>query len=50
MEKASSIIKEIFTFRWKPNKDLAAIAVSWLLVVGCLYTATMIVGYRLAAG
>ena len=29
---------------WKSNKDLTAVALSWLLVVGSLYTATVIVG------
>jgi membrane protease YdiL (CAAX protease family) len=40
----------MFTFRWNPNKDLAAIAVSWLLVVGALYTATKIVGQEVWGG
>jgi membrane protease YdiL (CAAX protease family) len=30
--------------RWKPTWDLAAVAGSWLLVVGALYSATVIVG------
>ena len=37
-------LRHVFSFRWHPNKDLAAVAISWLLVVGALYTATMIVG------
>jgi membrane protease YdiL (CAAX protease family) len=37
-------LKQAFTFRWKPDRDLAAVAVSWLLVVGTLYTANVIVG------
>jgi len=39
-----TILKQVFTFRWKPNRDLAVVAISWLLVVGALYTATVIVG------
>lgn len=37
-------LKQVLTFRWHPNKDLAVVAISWLLVVGALHTATMIVG------
>src|SRR4030067_3713789 len=37
-------LKQIVTLRWKPNKDLLAVAVSWILVVGALYSATNIVG------
>jgi hypothetical protein len=37
-------LKQILTLRWKPGKDLLAVAVSWILVVGALYTATHIVG------
>lgn len=37
-------IKQIFTFRWKPSRDLLAVGISWLLVVGALYTATVLVG------
>jgi hypothetical protein len=44
MDKLKAILQEIFTFRWKPNADLAGVALSWLLVVGALYTATHIVG------
>jgi membrane protease YdiL (CAAX protease family) len=42
--------KQIFTFRWKPNLDLAVVAISWLLVVGALYTATVILGPELGGG
>ncbi len=48
--KISQIIKTIFTFRWKPNKDLLAIAVSWILVVAALYTATFIIGREVLGG
>jgi uncharacterized protein len=43
-------MRQVFTMRWKPNRDLAAIAVSWLLVVAALYTATMIVGQEVWGG
>jgi uncharacterized protein len=36
-------IKRIFTFRWKPTWDLPVVGISWLLVVGALYTVTFIV-------
>ena len=38
------LLKQVFTFRWKPDRDLAALVVSWLLVVGTLYAANVIVG------
>lgn len=37
-------LKQVFFICWKPSKDLAVLALSWLLVVGCLYTATFMVG------
>ena len=43
-------LKQVFSIRWKPNRDLAMIAVSWLLVVGALYTATNIVGQEVWGG
>ena len=36
--------RKMFTFRWQPGRDLSAVLVSWILVVGALYTATVIVG------
>lgn len=39
-----SAIQHIFTVRWNPGKDLLAVAVSWVLVTGALYTATVIIG------
>jgi membrane protease YdiL (CAAX protease family) len=44
------ILKQITMFRWKPSKDLAVVAASWLLVVGALYTATIIVGQDVWGG
>jgi len=49
-QKTSLFLRELFTFRWKPGKDLAAVAVSWVLVVGALYTATVIVGTDVGGG
>ncbi len=43
-------LKQVFTFRWQPTKDLWVVALSWLLVVGALYTATMIVGSTVWGG
>jgi len=43
-------LKEILTFRWRPGRDLAAMAISWLLVTGGLYTATAIVGPETGGG
>jgi uncharacterized protein len=37
-------LREILSVRWQPNKDLIAVGVSYVLVVGSLYTATAIVG------
>ena len=43
-------LKQLFQVRWRPNKDLAAVGVTWLLVVGALYTATKIVGSAVWGG
>jgi membrane protease YdiL (CAAX protease family) len=39
-----SVARQVFTLRWYPRRDLAVVALSWLLVVGALYTANVIVG------
>lgn len=36
--------KRIFALRWQPERDLVAVLVSCVLVVGALYTATVVVG------
>ena len=36
--------KRILIFQWKPERDLVAVLVSWILVVSALYTATVVVG------
>jgi membrane protease YdiL (CAAX protease family) len=48
--QSSSWWSGLLTLRWKPSKDLAAVAMSWLLVVAALYTATIIVGPTAAGG
>ena len=49
-ENFTETMKNIFAVRWQPNKDLIAIAVSWVLVVVTLYTATFIVGSTVGGG
>lgn len=46
----SQFFAQVFSFRWNPTKDLAVVALSWLLVVGALYTATKIVGQAVWGG
>jgi uncharacterized protein len=46
----ASVVKQIFTVRWRPGRDLLAVAVSWLLVTGSLYVATHVVGSTVAGG
>jgi len=46
----NKILKEILTVRWNPTKDLAAVALTWFLVVGALYTATNILGTNVWGG
>jgi hypothetical protein len=41
---------QILVFRWKPNIDLAIVALSWVLVVGALYAATFIIGQEVWGG
>jgi len=44
------MFKHISLFQWKPNRDLIAVAISWLLVTAALYTATVIVGPEIGGG
>jgi len=46
----ANIQKQVHLFRWNPNKDLTVLVLSWLLVVGSLYTATFIVGQDIWGG
>ncbi len=43
-------LSTIFKVRWNPGKDLAIVALSWVLVVAALYTATVIVGQSVWGG
>ena len=44
MTTAATTLKQVFSIHWKPNQDLGVVVISWLLVVGALYTATIIIG------
>ena len=44
MTTATSTIKQVFSIHWKPGRDLTVVGLSWLLVTGTLYTASIIVG------
>lgn len=46
----SNMIKQSLTVRWQPGRDLGAVFVSWVLVVGALYTATVLVGTEVWGG
>lgn len=43
-------LKAIFTLRWNPDWDLLVVGLSWLLVTGTLYTATVVVGPDMGGG
>lgn len=43
-------LEQVMTVRFKLTSDLLVVAVSWLLVVGTLYTATSIVGAQTGGG
>lgn len=43
MNTLKNALQTIFTFRWNPGLDLAAVVVSWFLVTGALYSATFLV-------
>lgn len=50
MDKFNMVLRTIFTFRWKPGKDVIAVLISWLLVTATLYTATVIVTPEVGGG
>lgn len=50
MDTIKESIRTMLTFRWNPGKDLAAVLISWLLVTGALYTASIIVGPNTGGG
>src|SRR3569833_1388621 len=41
-DRARQVISEVFTVRWHPNADLAAVGISWVLLVGALSAATFV--------
>jgi hypothetical protein len=43
-------LKQFISVHWKPNRDLMIVVLSWLLVVGCLYTANFIAGAEVWGG
>jgi membrane protease YdiL (CAAX protease family) len=45
-----SLKKEVFTFRWNPNRDLAVVALSWILVVAALSMSTFVIGQETLGG
>lgn len=45
-----SALKQLIVIRWKPNKDLAVVALSWLLVVGALSMSTFVIGREVWGG
>jgi uncharacterized protein len=50
MTTMTSTFNQVFSLRWRPSRDLAVVALSWILVVASLYTATIIVGARVWGG
>jgi membrane protease YdiL (CAAX protease family) len=50
MPDIKQTLRTIFTFRWNPGLDLVAVLVSWVLVTGTLYTATVIVTAEAGGG
>jgi uncharacterized protein len=46
----SNILKQISIVRWKPTRDLAVVALSFVLVVGAVYTATNFIGQSVWGG
>jgi uncharacterized protein len=43
-------LKQILVFRWKPTLDLAVVAISWVLVVGAIYTSTFYISQSVWGG
>jgi membrane protease YdiL (CAAX protease family) len=43
-------LKQIFSLRWNPNRDLAIVALSWILVVGALSASTFVIGQEAWGG
>lgn len=43
-------VRDVLRLRWRPSNDLRAVAASWILVVGALYTATFVIGSTVLGG
>jgi len=50
MSTMTTTMQKVFAIHWKPSKDLAVVVLSWFLVVGALYTATVIIGSEVWGG
>jgi membrane protease YdiL (CAAX protease family) len=50
MSTLTATMHNVLVVRWKPSRGLIVVALSWLLVVGALYTATSIVGQDVWGG
>jgi uncharacterized protein len=50
MSSMLNSIKQLFTVRWNPNRDLVIVALSWILVVGALSLSTYVVGQEFLGG
>lgn len=49
-KSTNTLLKQILTVRFQPTTDLLVVVLTWLLVVGSLYTATFIVGLEPLGG
>ena len=50
MSSMTTTMERVLSVRWQPSKDLIVVALTWLLVVGALYAATVIVGAEVWGG
>ena len=50
MTTVTPTLKQVFSIHWRPSRDLTAVALSWLLVTGSLYTASILVGSQVWGG
>ena len=50
MITSKNVLRTILTFRWNPGLDVLAVIVSWILVTGTLYIATVIVTAQAGGG
>ncbi len=50
MKSVLPSIKQLFTFRWNPSRDLVVVAISWVLVVSALSMSTYVIGQEFLGG